>query len=148
MKVKFLGEYVRDTDVISYLYNIHGDMKTQDAIICVGAASEGVEDSERGEEIRALNRSVKLLSWIRLAFKDAVKSPDLWKLNLGHYRQAPDSDNQRPIIVIGVKKLRSDLNLNELFSQNDSNKLLNRLKENRFQFKFENYSKFEFIKGS
>jgi hypothetical protein len=142
--VEFDKRIVSEPKMISYLSGIHGDMKSADALICVGTASTDVEDNEAGEEDRALMRALQLVIWTRRALKDAVKSPDLYALNLGHYREPPDTDEQRLIIVVGVKKVDAAADLENLLLPENGEALKARLKDKGFPFNFDAYSaKFE-----
>jgi hypothetical protein len=145
---EFNKRVISEPSMISYLSGIHGDMKSSDALICVGTASTDVEDNEAGEEDRSLMRALQLVIWTRRALKDAVKSPELYALNLGHYRQGPDKDGQRLIIVIGVKKMDSAADLDNLLLPENGEVLKTHLKEKGFPFTFDDYSKFELHKRS
>lgn len=152
LTVKHLDELKSDQQMLDYLKNIHSDITHQDAIICVGTASYDTKRGTEYEEDRALNRAVKLTNWMRLVFGDlkgAEKSPELRKLNLGHYQQSPDSDDQRAILVIGVKRLSSDApSIEQILSKENQETLKRKLEDKDFPFKFEDYSRFELIKAS
>ena len=134
--------------MVSYLSDIHGDMKTTDALVCVGTASYDVEDNEAGEEDRALMRALQLIIWTRRALANATRSPELHALNLGHYDANPDIDTQRLIIIFGVKRVDPSANIEELLSPEHSQVLKAKLKEKQFPFRLDSYSKFELIKRS
>jgi hypothetical protein len=146
--VLFNGEVVTDEQMAKYISSIHGDMKLVDAIISVGAASSGIEENEEGEEDRAVKRAIKLNKWIRLALKDSQTSPLLRLLTLGHYRQPPDRDEQRLIIIIGVRKIDAEVNLDQVLSQENAHKLRAQLMSKRFPFNFYDYSKFDILPES
>jgi hypothetical protein len=84
--VEFSNMPVDESKMIFYLSKIHGDMKTADALVCVGTAS--AEGDEKTEETRAAKRAEWLIIWTRQALQEAVKSPELYTLNLGHYRES------------------------------------------------------------
>lgn len=146
--VGFNGEPVNDDQMAAYISRIHGDMKSVDAIVSVGAASSGIEESEEGEEDRALRRAVKLNRWVRMSLGEAQKSPLLRLLILGHYRRSPDKDNQRLIIIIGVKKVDPDVNIDQILSQENADKLRAQLMSKRLPFNFYDYSKFDILPES
>jgi hypothetical protein len=146
--VGFNSEPVTDEQMAAYISKIHGDMKSVAAIISVGAASSGIEESEEGEEDRALKRAIKLNKWIRTSLGDAKSSPLLRLLILGHYRRPPDKDNQRLIIIIGVRKIDPDVNIDQILSQENANKLRAQLMSKRLPFDFNDYSKFEILPES
>jgi hypothetical protein len=141
VSVEFAGNDVTNEEMLSYFARIHGDMKSEDALVCVGTASSGIEESEAGEEKRALTRAQQLTTWIRLALEKAEKSPSLYTLNLGHYKERPDDDMQRLVIVFGVKKLEQNVDLDAILSPENCGLLKSKLREKRFPFDLDAYSR-------
>jgi hypothetical protein len=88
-----------------------------------------------------LTRGQQLTTWIRLALEKAEKSPSLYTLNLGHYREGPDDDNQRLVIVFGVKKVEQNVDLDAILSPENCELLKSKLREKRFKFDLDAYSK-------
>lgn len=146
--VEFNGKDIPESTMVSYLSEIHGDMRTTDALVCVGTASYDVEDNEAGEEDRALMRGLQLIIWVRRTLAHVVKSPQLYALNLGHYTEGIDRNEQRLIIIFGVKRVDPDADIEALLSAQNSEALKAKLKEKDFPFNLESYSKFELIKRS
>lgn len=146
--VAFNGKDIPESTMVAYLSEIHGDMRTTDALVCVGTASYDVEDNEAGEEDRALMRGLQLIIWMRRTLAHVVESPQLYALNLGHYKEGKDKNEQRLIIIFGVKRIDPDADIEALLSAQNSEALKAKLKEKDFPFKLESYSKFELIKRS
>jgi hypothetical protein len=141
--VLFNNASVSDKQMAEYVSRIHGGMGSVDAIVSVGTASNIIGVSAEGEESRALQRARKLNSWVRVALKDSPKPPALYLLNLGHYGQPPDVDTQRLIIIIGVRKIDPDADLNQILSKENKEKLRRQLMAKKFPFNFYEYSKFD-----
>lgn len=145
--VKFVEKIKTSDEMISYLKQIHGDIKTYDAIICIGTAS--FSGGNLVEEDRAKNRATIITDWMRIVFGEFERSPELYKLNLGHYLESPDSDDQRLIIIVGVKRLKSDAPIIKKILAPENEKILKqKLKEKNFPFNFEAYSLFEIQEAS
>lgn len=139
-----------DKQMVDYLREIHGDMKKKDAIICVGTASYDLTLKGRPFEIdRAENRAKIITDWMRLVLKDADRSPALYKLNLGHYDESPDSDDQRLIVIVGVNRVEADApQIKDILSPENRETLKQKLKEKGFPFKFDKYSSFDLTPAS
>ncbi|HEX8502299.1 MAG TPA: hypothetical protein VF659_17080 [Pyrinomonadaceae bacterium] len=146
-KAKFLRRDVPDAEMVAHLKSIHGDLRTEEAIICVGAASYLAKQGDEAEELRAEDRSAVLVDWMRQVFGDikgdGQLSPPLYKLNLGHYQDAPDADSQRLIIIIGVRRAKPDAPpVSAILSRERQTLLKKRLMEKDFPFDFDAYSLF------
>ena len=146
--VEFNRKEIPESTMVSYLSEIHGDMKTTDALVCVGTASYDVEDNEAGEEDRALMRGLQLIIWSRRTLEHVINSPQLYALNLGHYKEVSDKNEQRLIIIFGVKRIDPTADIEALLSPQNNEALKVKLKEKNFPFKLEMYSKFELLKRS
>ena len=146
--VEFNKRAIPESTMVSYLSGIHGDMKTTDALVCVGTASYDIEDDQAGEEDRALMRALQLIIWVRRTLTDVLKSPQLYALNFGHYTEGIDKDEQRLIIIFGVTKVDPEADIEALLSEQNRESLKTKLKEKDFPFNLESYSKFELLKRS
>lgn len=146
-KVEKHKEPMSDDDVIRVFKSIHADMKDQAALIAVGTASSRIQTDNTGEENRADSRGDKLIDMLRFYLGDlkkGEKSPALWKLNIGRCRIEPDSDMQRPLVVIGVSPSgtgrqpvsfpRTEVGLETLQKK---------LADKGFKFPFSQYTKFD-----
>lgn len=145
VEAEFNKEVITGEQMISYLKDVSGTIADADAIICVGTASADMEDDEPGEEGRALLRAQQLDTWIGPAISATKRDIATYQLNLGHYRADSDSDSQRPILLVKVKKLESRRSIDELLSPRNKEVLQIKLKE-QFKFSFDSYSMFDLHK--
>jgi hypothetical protein len=143
--VHSLKRTMTDEEMISYLKEIHGDLKKQDAIICVGTASNEVTLKGRPyEEGRAESRAKLMIDWMRKVFVNVDRSPSLYQLNLGYYSEPPDSNDQRLIIIIGVERIEQDAPaIKDILSEGHQELLKQKLLEKGFPFKFDKYTLFK-----
>lgn len=146
--VQLNREPVPDTKMIDYLSKIHGDMKSADVLICVGAASYDMENDENIENDRANQRSNALVTWTRRSLAESNLSPRIFSLSLGHYRSGPDEDSQRLIMIIGVTKVDKSVNIDNIMSNGVPSMLKKKLRSKDFPFSLDNYSKFDLIERS
>lgn len=139
-----------DDQMVAYLRDIHGDMKKKDAIICVGTASFNMTlKGKPFEEGRAQNRAKIITDWMRKVFKDADRSPALYQLNLGHYGESPDSNDQRLIVIVGVERMETDAPaIKDILSPENQENLKQKLIEKGFPFNFDKYSLFNLRSAS
>ncbi|MCU1267357.1 MAG: hypothetical protein JWM21_3675 [Acidobacteria bacterium] len=146
VEAQFNQKAITEDRMISYLKQLNGTMALADAVICVGTASKDIEDDEPGEESRALLRAQQLATWLGPAISLTQKNLDVYELNLGHYREQPDTASQRLILLVSVKKVDPNISLQDLLSTGNSERLKRRLKEKNFPFSFDSYSLFELHK--
>jgi hypothetical protein len=134
-----------DEEMIDYLKDIHGDLKNQDAIVCIGTASNSVTLKGRPyEEGRAEKRAKLIVDWMRKVFVKVDRSPALYQLNLGYYTEPPDRDDQRLIIIIGVQRIESDAPaIKDILSKGQQELLKQKLREKGFPFEFDKYTLFD-----
>lgn len=146
VEAQFNKRIVTDEQMIAYISKLSKTMSTADAIICVGTASRDVQKDESLEENRAFTRAEQLIIWTRPAISQTGKDLDVYRLNLGHYRELPDKDEQRLIILMKVKKADPNISLDDLLATENSEVLKRKLKEKNFPFSFDSYSLFDLQK--
>lgn len=148
--VKKVDKPQTEEEMVTALKGRHSDMKEEHALIAVGTAS--FDGGNKVEEDRAERRAELLTLWIRDVMGELKKgevSPDLRRLNLGHYKSPPDKDGQRPILIIGVRRVKPDSpSIEDILDPKNQEILKQELKKKQFKFLFENYSKFELYKAS
>jgi hypothetical protein len=148
LRAEFNKELIVKQQIIEYFKDLKGTIFGADAIICVGTASFDLRRDEALEEGRALTRAQQLSIWIRPAISGTGKNVDVYELNLGHYREPPDDDNQRPIALVSVKRIDQRRPLQEQLSEAQGEHLKQEMIKERFPFPFETYSLFQLRKAS
>ena len=112
----------------------------QQALVAVGAAS--YEGADQGtEERRAMDRAVKLSSWLRNNISGDL--PPLWTLNLGQFsskgrsmtRCSESSEFERPVVILGVTTESPNFSVPAVLSK--------AFAEPEFPLKREDYSRFD-----
>jgi hypothetical protein len=154
VEVKFNERPVTGDEMVTYLSRLKETISLGEAVICIGTASRDIEKEkdEAFEEQRADIRSTQMVLWIAPAVSQAnqlrpAKQPvEIYRLNLGHYRDGPDKDEQRMLIFIRLKKIDPKVSLEELLAPANQEQLKKKLKEKGFPFSFDSYSLFELIK--
>jgi len=146
--IEFNKQTKTEKEMIAYLYTLSGVLKDADAIICIGTASRDIEEGkdEPFEEGRAFTRAEQLILWMRPVISGIEKPLDIYNLNLGHYRELPDMDEQRLVALVKVKKVDPDISVDDLLSLENSQILKQKLKERGFKFSFDSYSLFDLRK--
>ena len=154
VEVAFNGRTITDEEMIGYLARLKETISLGDAVICIGAASQDIEKgkTESFEEERASTRATQMALWIGPAVSQAnqlrAANPpvEIYRLNLGHYGDGPDQDEQRMVIFVRVKRTDPNVSLNELLSPANLGELKKKLKEKKFPFSFDSYSLFDLTK--
>jgi hypothetical protein len=146
VEVERLGTPITGQQMIDYLRLLSGHIKTADAIISVGTASQEMPRGEPFEEGRALDRAAQLSIWMQPSISQTEKQIPVYKLNLGHYRTLPDKNEQRLIIFVAITKIDPKISIDDLLSPGspeNNETLRQKLIEKQFPFDFYAYSKFE-----
>lgn len=154
VEAQFNGKTITGQEMIDYLTQVNETIALGEAVICVGTASQDIQQDELFEEQRAATRATQLALWVNPAVSKAnqLRAPDqpveVYILNLGHYREVPDSDEQRMIIFVRVKKIDPNASIENLLSPANSETLKKKLREKKFPFSFDSYSLFDLIKNT
>ena len=141
-------------EMMGYLAQLKETISLGEAVICIGTASQDVQKDESFEEARASTRATQLALWVNPAVSQAnqLRSPgepvQVYLLNLGLYRVVPDSDDQRMIVFVRVRKLDPNVSIENLLSPANREDLKRKLKEKDFPFSFDSYSLFDLVKNT
>jgi hypothetical protein len=152
VEVQFNQQQITGEEMMGYLARLKETISLGEAVICVGTASQDIQKDESFEEQRADTRANQMAIWIGPAVSQAnqmrprANPVEIYRLNLGHYRDVPDKDDQRMIIFVRVQKVDPKVSLDELLSPANRETLERKLKEKGFPFSFDSYSLFELIK--
>lgn len=148
VQVELIKKPIPEQQMIDYLTQLSGNIKPADAVICVGTASQDMPKGEPFEEGRALDRAKLLTIWMQPAISQSGRQIAVYKLNLGHYRELPDKDDQRLIIFVAVTKIDPNVSIDDLLSPTNSEALKRKLIEKNFPFNFDAYSRFDLQKNT
>ncbi|MDX6612844.1 MAG: hypothetical protein QOD75_2030 [Blastocatellia bacterium] len=154
VEAQFNQRTIPEQEMINYLAQLKETISLGEALICIGTASQDVQKDEPFEEQRAGTRATQLALWVNPAVSKAnqLRPPDqpvqVYLLNLGHYREVPDNDDQRMIVFVRVRKLDPNVSIDELLSPANREDLKRKLKEKEFPFSFDSYSLFELVKNT
>lgn len=146
--VEFNEQTKTEEQMKDYLMQLVETLKSADAIICVGTSSQAIEEGkdEPFEEDRAFVRAEQLILWMRPVISKLGKPLDIYNLNLGHYRELPDKDEQRLVLLIKIEKVDPRISIADLLSPANSSILKQELKKKNFPFSFDSYSLFNLRK--
>jgi uncharacterized protein YrzB (UPF0473 family) len=145
--VELNGEAISEDMMVESLSAIYADVKktqTPDAIVCVGTASYDVQKNEANENDRGLMRSLQLVIWMRMVLEDKDSLP-MYALNLGHYKERKDNNNQRLVIIISIRKIDEDADIEALLALKYRESLKTQLREQNLPFNLDSYVKFELL---
>lgn len=154
VEAEFNQRTIPEQEMINYLTQLKETISLGEAVICIGTASQDVQKDEPFEEHRAGTRATQLALWVNPAISKAnqMRSPadpvHVYLLNLGHYREVPDKDDQRTIVFVRVRKLDPNASIEELLLPANRENLKRKLKEKEFPFSFDSYSLFELVKNT